>query len=40
MDAIDDAYRQKYARYAANIINSTVTSEARNATLRLLPTQV
>lgn len=36
-DAIDAAYRQKYARYAASIVNSTVTPQARTATLRLIP---
>jgi len=34
---IDAAYRAKYRRYAENIINSTLTSEARSATVRLIP---
>jgi hypothetical protein len=36
-DQIDDAYRTKYRRYAANIVNTTVTSEARSATIKLVP---
>ncbi len=36
-DEIDSAYRKKYRRYAANIINSTVTDKARAATIKLLP---
>ena len=34
---IDEAYRTKYRRYAASIVNTTVTSEARSATLKLVP---
>jgi hypothetical protein len=34
---IDAAYRTKYRRYAASIVNSTVTPEARSATLKLVP---
>jgi hypothetical protein len=34
---IDAAYRRKYARYAASIVNSTVTPDAIAATLRLVP---
>ncbi|MEO8606540.1 MAG: DUF2255 family protein [Chloroflexota bacterium] len=34
---IDDAYRSKYRRYAASIINSVVSPNARSATLKLLP---
>jgi hypothetical protein len=34
---IDDAYRKKYQRYAKNIVNSTLTPQARSATLRLAP---
>jgi hypothetical protein len=34
---IDAAYRTKYFRYAANIINSIVSSEARSATIKLVP---
>lgn len=37
--AIDAAYRQKYARYASNIVDSTVTDIARAATLRLTPAE-
>ena len=36
-DEIDAAYRTKYHRYAASIVDSIVTSEARAATLRLVP---
>ena len=36
-DQIDAAYRAKYRRYAANIVNSTVTPAARSATLQLVP---
>lgn len=36
-EQIDAAYRAKYRRYAANIVGSTVTPEARGATLKLLP---
>ncbi len=39
-DQIDAAYRTKYRRYAANIINSTLTSKARFATLKLVPRSV
>lgn len=34
---IDAAYRAKYRRYAASIVNTTVTPEARSATLKLAP---
>ena len=34
---IDAAYRTKYRRYAASIINSTLSPEARSATIKLLP---
>jgi hypothetical protein len=34
---IDDAYRKKYRRYAANIIGSVITRKARAATLKLVP---
>jgi hypothetical protein len=33
---IDAAYRSKYRRYAANIVNSILTPQARSATLRLV----
>jgi hypothetical protein len=36
-EQIDAAYRTKYHRYAAGIINSTVSLEARSATLKLVP---
>ena len=36
-DAIDAAYRAKYGRYAASIVNSVLTPEARAATLKLVP---
>lgn len=34
---IDSAYRRKYRRYAASIVNTTLTVQARAATLRLAP---
>ncbi len=36
-DQIDDAYRAKYRRYAASIISTTVSPEARSATIKLVP---
>jgi hypothetical protein len=36
-DKIDATYRAKYRRYAASIVNSTLTSQARTATLKLVP---
>jgi len=36
-DQIDAAYRSKYRRYAANIVNSTLTAQARSATLKFAP---
>jgi hypothetical protein len=36
-DQVDAAYRTKYHRYAASIVNSIVTPQARAATLRLAP---
>ena len=36
-EQIDTAYRTKYRRYAASIINSIVTPEARSATIKLVP---
>jgi hypothetical protein len=36
-DQIDAAYRSKYRRYAASIVNSTLTPQARAATLKLTP---
>ena len=34
---IDEAYRQKYRRYARSIVDSTLTPRARSAALRLVP---
>ena len=34
---IDDAYREKYRRYARDIVDSTLTPDARSATLKLVP---
>jgi hypothetical protein len=36
-DALDAAYRTKYRRYAARIIDSIVSSQARAATIKLVP---
>ena len=36
-EQIDHAYRTKYRRYAASIINTTLTPEARAATIKLVP---
>ena len=36
-EQIDNAYRTKYRRYAASIINTTLTPEARAATIKLVP---
>ena len=36
-DEIDAAYRAKYRRYAKSIVNSTLTPQARAATLKLTP---
>ena len=36
-DEIDAAYRAKYRRYAASIVNTTLTPQARAATLKLTP---
>ncbi len=36
-EQVDAAYRQKYRRYAASIVESVVTADARLATLRLAP---
>jgi len=36
-DRIDAAYRAKYHRYAASIINSIISQTARSATLKLAP---
>jgi hypothetical protein len=36
-DQIDAAYRDKYSRYPANIVDAILTPKARAATLRLVP---
>jgi hypothetical protein len=36
-DQIDAAYRTRYRRYAARIVDSIVTAEARSATIKLEP---
>jgi hypothetical protein len=36
-DEVDAAYRTKYRRYAASIVGSVLTPEARAATLKLVP---
>jgi hypothetical protein len=36
-DQIDAAYRTKYHRYAASIVNSIVSTEAQSATIKLIP---
>lgn len=36
-DQIDDAYRAKYRRYSASIVNTILTPEARSATIKLVP---
>ena len=36
-DQIDAAYRAKYHRYAASIVNSCLTPDARSATIKLVP---
>lgn len=36
-DEIDAAYRMKYRRYAASIVDTIVSPKARAATLRLVP---
>jgi hypothetical protein len=36
-DQIDAAYRTKYHRYAASIVDSVMTPDARAATIRLVP---
>jgi hypothetical protein len=36
-DRIDDAYRTKYRGYAEGIVGTTITPEARAATLKLVP---
>ena len=36
-EQIDAAYRTKYRRYAASIVNTTLTPQARAATIKLVP---
>ena len=36
-DAIDAAYRGKYRRYAKRIVDSVVSPQARDATIKLVP---
>jgi hypothetical protein len=36
-EQIDAAYRSKYRRYSANIVNTVLTDEARGSTLHLVP---
>ena len=36
-DPLDAAYRAKYRRYAASIVDSIVTPQARAATLKVVP---
>ncbi|GHF83901.1 hypothetical protein FHX82_005737 [Amycolatopsis bartoniae] len=38
-DAIDRAYRTKYRRYAANILDHITSPRARATTIRLVPAQ-
>jgi hypothetical protein len=36
-EQIDDTYRSKYRRYAASIINSVISLDARSTTIKLVP---
>ena len=36
-DKLDAAYRTKYRRYAASIVNSIVSAKARATTIKLVP---
>lgn len=36
-EQVDAAYRAKYRHYAANIVNTVLTAQARAATLKLAP---
>jgi hypothetical protein len=40
IDALDPAYRTKYRRYAANIIDSIVSPTARSTTMKLVPRSI
>jgi len=35
-DQVDDAYRSKYRHYSANIVNTVLTPQARDSTLKLV----
>jgi hypothetical protein len=37
LNEIDAAYRTKYRRYSASIVNSILTPKARSATIKLVP---
>ncbi len=37
IDAIDSAYRTKYRRYSASIVNTILTQAAQASTIRLVP---
>jgi hypothetical protein len=39
-DQVDAAYRTKYRRYSANIIDSIISPQARSATIKLVPRSV
>jgi hypothetical protein len=39
-EQIDTAYRAKYSRYAASIVNHVVSPEARSATIKLVPRSI
>jgi hypothetical protein len=36
-EELDAAYRAKYRRYSASIVNSVLTPQARSATVKLVP---
>jgi hypothetical protein len=36
-DELDAAYRSKYRRYAASIVDSIIARQARSATVKLVP---
>jgi hypothetical protein len=37
IDELNAAYRAKYRRYSAGIVNSIVSPEARSATVKVIP---
>ena len=39
-DQLDAAYRTKYRRYAASIVNSIISPAARAATIKLVPREI